>query len=65
MRAKTAAAYCDEISVEAFHTRVGSVYPPPLRIPGRGNVWLKEDLDAAIATLRGSVVDAPDAVNLL
>jgi len=51
MSAKTAAAYTDEKSVGAFWRRVGSVYPPALRIPGRGNVWTKESLDEAIDRL--------------
>ena len=62
MRAKTAARYCDETSTAAFRLRVGSVYPHPVTIPGRGKVWIKEELDQAIAKLRQegaeTVVDA-------
>lgn len=48
MRAETAAAYVDERSVDAFRRRVGSVYPRPVTIEGRGEVWLIDQLDAAI-----------------
>ena len=53
MRAETAAAYCDERSVEAFTRRVGSVYPEPIKVFGRGRLWLREDLDTAIEQLAG------------
>lgn len=51
MRAETAAEYTDEKSVQSFLRRTGSIYPPPLRIPGRGRVWTKESLDEAIDRL--------------
>jgi hypothetical protein len=51
MRAETAAAYCDERSVEAFTRRVGTVYPEPINVSGRGRLWLREDLDTAIEQL--------------
>jgi hypothetical protein len=51
MRAGTAAAYVDECSVEAFRRAVGTLYPEPVRISGKGERWLKEDLDAAIERL--------------
>ena len=53
MRAETAAAYVDEVSAEAFRRRVGTVYPRPITISGRGQVWPREDLDQAIARLAG------------
>jgi hypothetical protein len=65
MRAPTAAAYCDERSVEAFRRRIGSVYPVPINVSGRGEVWLKDQLDAAIAKLNGETADALDAAGLL
>lgn len=65
MRAETAAAYCDERSVEAFTARVGKVYPRPVVISGRGRVWLKEDLDAVIATIMGRPAEFVDAADLL
>jgi hypothetical protein len=65
MRAETAAAYVDEKSVEAFRRRVGSVYPQPVNVPGRGDVWLKDQLDLAIAALKGEVARVPDAASML
>jgi hypothetical protein len=64
MRSKTAAAYCDEKSVEAFLSAVGTLYPAPRCLKGKGDRWLKEDLDQAIETVMGmagrysSVTDA-------
>jgi hypothetical protein len=65
MRAETAAAYVDERSVEAFRRRIGSVYPQPVNVSGRGDVWLKDQLDAAIANLKGETADVVDAAGLL
>jgi streptogramin lyase len=65
MRAETAAAYCDERSVEAFTKRVGTVYPRAIYISGRGRVWIKEQLDRAIRRLSGETADVEDAANLL
>jgi len=60
MRAETAAAYCDERSVEAFTRRVGTVYPEPIKVSGRGRLWLREDLDVAIERLAGKPPAAHD-----
>ena len=65
MRAETAARYVDEKSVASFRRRVGSVYPRPVNVSGRGDVWLKDQLDAAIAKLKGEAADAVDAASLL
>jgi hypothetical protein len=65
MRAETAAAYVDERSVEAFRRRIGSVYPRPVNVSGRGEVWLKDQLDAAIVHLKGETADVLDAAGLL
>jgi len=65
MRAATAASYVDERSIDAFRRAVGTLWPKPLKIAGKGERWLKEDLDAAIdeATHRPSVVrDAADVL---
>lgn len=65
MRATTAAAYVDERSVDAFRRAVGTMWPEPLKLPGKGERWLKEDLDAAIdrATRRPShIKDAADVL---
>lgn len=65
MRARTAAAYVDERSVGAFRRSVGTLWPEPLRLPGKGERWLKEELDAAIdrASQRPNLVrDAADVL---
>lgn len=51
MSAATAAAYVDEVSVETFLSRVGEVYPAPVKVKGRGNVWPRETMDRAIDAL--------------
>lgn len=51
MRAETAARYVDEKSVEAFRRGVGTIYPTAIRVPGKGDRWLKDDLDASIEKL--------------
>ena len=63
MTARTAAAYCDERSPYAFRRAVGRLWPRPVRIPGKGERWLKEDLDLAIDRLGQKVVR--DAADLL
>ena len=65
MRAPTAAAYVDERSVEAFRRRVGSHYPEPINISGRGALWLKDDLDLAIERLTGRSANVKDAADVL
>jgi hypothetical protein len=65
MGVKKATKYTDEASVRAFRKRVGRVYPEPIRIPGRGEVWRKTDLDSAIAALRGSAATILDAADVL
>jgi hypothetical protein len=51
MTAATAAAYCDEASVEAFRRGIGKIWPRPRKIMGKGERWLREDLDHAIDEL--------------
>jgi hypothetical protein len=65
MRASVAAAYLDECSVEAFRRAIGTLYPEPVRISGKGERWLKEDLDAAIERLAGKTTVAFDAAAVL
>jgi hypothetical protein len=49
MPVEMAAGYCGERSAEAFLCRVGKEYPGPVVKSGRRQLWLKEDLDRAIA----------------
>ena len=54
MRAETAARYVDEVSVATFRRGVGTLYPPPVKVAGKGDRWVKEKLDEAIDRLSGS-----------
>ncbi len=65
MRAETASAYVDERSVDAFRRAVGTLWPNPLRISGKGERWLKDDLDAAIEALTGRSEHVRDASDVL
>ncbi|MFT3731145.1 MAG: hypothetical protein QM780_06925 [Hyphomicrobium sp.] len=65
MRATTAAAYLDEVSVESFRRRVGSVYPKPVNVRGRGELWLREDLDKSIDRLSARIDRIADASEVL
>ena len=65
MRAKTAAAYVDEPSVQSFLRSVGSVYPKPVTVPGKGKRWLREDLDRSIDRLTGQAAYVQDAADIL
>lgn len=49
MQADLAAGYCGETTIEDFLKRVGKYYPLPRVAEGRRRLWLKDDLDAAIA----------------
>ncbi|MGY3586857.1 hypothetical protein ACVIGB_004081 [Bradyrhizobium sp. USDA 4341] len=49
MPAAVAAGYCGELTVEAFLKRVGTEYPRPRVKEGRRQLWLRDDLDRAIA----------------
>ena len=65
MRAATAAAYVDETSVQSFLRSVGSVYPKPVTVPGKGKRWLREDLDRSIDRLTGQAAYVQDAADIL
>lgn len=65
MRAQTAAAYVDERSVDAFRRAVGTLWPRPLNLAGKGERWLKEDLDQAIDRLTGRAALIRDAADVL
>ena len=61
MRAETAAAYCDEPSVEAFLSKVGKeLYPAPARAKGSLPKWHRHKLDAAIARRHGLQVNTAE-----
>jgi hypothetical protein len=51
MPAAVAAAYCGESSAAMFRRSVGTLWPPPRRVRGKGERWLREDLDRAIDRL--------------
>jgi hypothetical protein len=62
MRDDTAALYLDEKSVKSFRRGIGTLYPKPVKVPGKGERWLKEALDRAIDQLTGKcrVTDIAD-----
>lgn len=49
MAAELAAGYCGERTAEDFLKRVGKEYPQPRVAEGRRRLWLRDDLDRAIA----------------
>jgi hypothetical protein len=63
MNAGTAARYLGERSARAFRRRVGKVYPSPIRIAGRGEVWRRTDLAKYVAALKDEQFD--DLADLL
>ncbi len=65
MRATTAAAYLDEVSIESFRRRVGSVYPKPVNVRGRGELWLREQLDESIDKLSAHADKIRDIADVL
>jgi hypothetical protein len=65
MRAETAARYVDEVSIEAFRRAVGSIYPQPIRVSGKGDRWLRESLDHAINRLTGEAPSIKNAADVL
>lgn len=65
MQAKTAAGYVDESSVESFLRGVGSIYPQPITVSGKGKRWLREDLDRSIDRLTGRTASIQDAADVL
>jgi hypothetical protein len=65
MRATTAAAYVDERSGDAFRRSIGRLWPEPLKLAGKGERWLKEDLDAAIDKMTGRPKFVRDAADVL
>lgn len=49
MSVDLAAGYCGEASVDDFLARVGMEYPRPRIDEGARRLWLRDDLDRAIA----------------
>lgn len=49
MRSDLAAGYVGERTVDEFLKRIGKEYPLPRVAEGRRQLWLIDDLDAAIA----------------
>lgn len=64
MQSGTAAAYVGESSVDAFQRAVGTIWPKPVRIRGKGQRWLREDLDEAVDRLARRA-DDQDAADIL
>jgi len=64
MAARTAAAYCGERSVAAFRRAVGKIWPRPKRLTGKGERWLREELDQTIDEVmgKGGVKDLADVL---
>ncbi len=70
MRAETAAAYCDEPSVDAFLSKVREgIYSLPARVKGCLPKWHRLKLDRDIARRHGLRLDevaiAEDATDLI
>jgi predicted DNA-binding transcriptional regulator AlpA len=65
LRPEQAAAYVGEKSVESFRRAIPKLYPEPVRIPGKGDRWLKESLDAAIDRLAGRAPSITNAAEVL
>jgi hypothetical protein len=65
MRAETAAAYVDEKSVDTFRRGVSTIYPLPIKVAGKGDRWLRDDLDQAIDRLSGRAEAIWDAADVL
>jgi hypothetical protein len=65
MRAETASRYVDETSVQAFRRRVGTVWPLPISGKGQRQKWDREDLDAAVARMKGEPTQIFDAATVL
>ncbi|MGJ4888891.1 hypothetical protein ACQR1Y_11895 [Bradyrhizobium sp. HKCCYLRH3099] len=65
MPAATAAAYCGEVSVDAFLGQVRrGTYPAPVVKQGRRQIWAKADLDRAIQPAPDHDIGADVALDL-
>ena len=61
MNSRVAALYVGERSVRSFRRRVGLIYPLPIRVEGRGDIWLKTRMDE-FADRLAKVLDAADVL---
>jgi hypothetical protein len=64
MRADTAARYVDGRSVRAFRRGVGTLYPFPIKVKGKGARWFRDDLDHALVRLKGQTSRIFDALSI-
>jgi hypothetical protein len=63
MRAGTAAAYCDEPSIDAFLTKVDrGIYSQPVRQKGCLPKWHRSKLNQDIARRHSVILHGPDLV---
>jgi hypothetical protein len=63
MRSETAAAYCDEPSVDAFLSKVArGIYPQASRQAGCLPKWHRAKLDAAVARRHGLEINSSEIV---
>lgn len=61
MPVEMAAGYCGERSAEAFLRGVrGGLYPAPAIKSGRRQIWLRDDLDRAIAPESATEADVAE-----
>lgn len=64
MRAETAAAYCDEPSVESFLSKVAKgIYSQPNRAQHCAQKWHRKKLDRDIARRHGIEVAGPPLID--
>jgi hypothetical protein len=65
MRSATAAAYVDEVSVQAFLRKVGTLYPVPAFGKGKGARWDRLQIDAVQPVQAETTPTVLDAVSVL
>jgi hypothetical protein len=64
-KAESRRASCPVNTAETFLRGVGSLYPEPIKVSGKGKRWLREVLDLAIDRLTGRAANLRDAVDVL
>lgn len=65
MRAQTAAAYVDEKSVGTFRKGIGTLWPLPVKVAGKGDRWLRDNLDLAIERIAAPAETIRDIADVL